>query len=634
MARRTSVKKPPAASEAELFELLQEMMHQVADAPPVKASVRPKKRQGSSTPKEEARDLLELAYEQRSAEDAHRYATEAFQLDPKQADALSILSSTTPSLLEQVKYKEAEVELRRQAINPKILDQLSGQLWLEHSARPYLQSLLQLAENYRSVNRREDAMRTLNEIMQLNENDNQGVRETLLKWFLDWREPEEAWELTTRRDDGLITTQFTHVLLLFRKEGNTPLARKTLSQARKSNKHVTAYLLGDVVLMEVMDDVIEFGGRNEAQLYAQHFRVHWVNTPGALDWLREQTTRPKKIVGAGPTLHTVKELLQLPQKKTAWVVDYRQIPHFIKNGQKIQLAWCLVVLDTETSLMVGTQLFTKEPGIDELWDTLSQMMLKPMTREIAPHRPEAVISLHRESMMLLKSHLKNVQIDMVTQETIEPLDECFEDLTHAMCREDLEMPALSKIQDVTQDDLEQFHQSATDFYRQAPWLFCGHERGIRIEAPWLREQPFFSILMGALGFTPGISLYYEEKDLRLMMGDRHAVRDLSVIEEMYCSSVRFDYPHEMSAVNVVAVERHGWAIPGPNLYPNIMHIEPGKKVTVPPHDILLLLTSLCEAIPALVAAREQNQEAPFEYTTRGETPRLLRLRWMQDMPGW
>ena len=63
-------------------------------------------------------------------------------------------------------------------------------------------------------------------------------------------------------------------------------------------------------------------------------------------------------------------------------------------------------------------------------------------------------------------------------------------------------------------------------------------------------------------------------------------------------------------------------------------IEPGKKVTVPPHDILLLLTSLCEAIPALVAAREQNQDAPFEYTTRGETPRLLRLRWMQDVPGW
>lgn len=271
--------------------------------------------------------------------------------------------------------------------------------------------------------------------------------------------------------------------------------------------------------------------------------------------------------------------------------------------------------------------------MNDLWDTLSQMMLKPMTKEFAPHRPEAVICLHRESMMLLKSHLKNVQIEMVTHETIEPLDECFEDLTHTICREDLEMTSLSRIEDATQNELEQFYQSASDFYKQAPWLLCGHERGIRIEAPWMREKPFFAIVMGSLGMTPGISLYHEEKDLRLMMGDRD-VRDLSVIEKIYCSSIRYDYPQEMSAVDVINVERHGFAIPGPNLYPNLMHIKPGRQVSVSPHELLLLFITLCKAIPAFIAAREQNQDAPFEYTSKGETPRSVQLSWMQDVPGW
>lgn len=633
MARRTS-KKKPSGVEAELFQLLQEMMQTMADAPPVPAKIQPKKRKTSSSVQDQARELVELAFEQESADSAHQYAADAFRLDPTQADALTILSSTTPRLLEQVKYKEAEVELRRQAVRPDILEELSGQLWLEVSARPYLESLFLLADAYRTVNRRDDALRILNDIMELNENDNQGIRETLLKWYLDWRHPEEAWELVHRREDGLIAMQFTLVLLLFHKEGNTAQARKTLSQARRHNKHVASYLLGDAVLTEVRDDVIEVGGRNEAQLYAQHFRVHWVNTPGALDWLKEQTTRPNKFPGTGPTLHVVKELLQLPRMKTGWVVEYRQIPHFVKSGQKIVLAWCLVVLDTETSLMIGTHLFVKEPSSRELWDFLSQLMLKPVTRGFHAQRPEAIICLHRESMMLLKAHLQNVQIEVITHESIEALDECYEELTHAMCRDDLEMPALSKIENVTPAELEQFHQSATNFYRQAPWLFCGHERPIRIEAPWLREKPFFSILMGALGITPGLSLYYDEKELRLMMGNEHPVRDLSVIEQMSCSSVRFDYPHEMSAVNVVNVERYGWATPGPNLYPNIMHIEPGKKATDPPHDILLLLTSLCEAVPAFIAEREQNQKAPFEYTTQEESPRSLKLSWMQDMPQW
>jgi tetratricopeptide (TPR) repeat protein len=633
MARHASKKKSTAA-EAEMVQLLQEMMQAMADAPRVPVKKSPRKRKGPSTVQDQALELVELASEQFSAEAAHQYAAQAYQLDPTQVDALSILATTTQHLLEQVKYTEAEVELLRQAVPPDILEGPSGQLWLEHSARPYLESLYDLAQAYRTVNRRDDALKTLNDIMRLNENDNQGVRETLIKWYLDWRHFEEAWELVHRRNDGLIAMQFTRALLEFRKEGNSAAARKTLSQARRDNKHVASYLLGDAVLTEVRDNTIEVGGRKEAQLCAQSFRVHWVNTPGALDWLKEQTTRPNKFPGTGPTLHVVKELLQLPQEKTNWVVEYRQIPHFVKSGQKIVLAWCLVVLDTETSLMVGTHLFVKEPSSRELWDFLAQLMLKPVTRGFHAHRPEAIICLHRESMMLLKAHLQNVQIEMITHETIQPLDECYEDLTHAMCRDDLAMPSLDKIENVTQVELEQFHQSATDFYRQAPWLYCGHERPIRIEAPWMREQPFFSILMGALGITPGLSLYYDEKDLQRMMGDKHAVADMSVIEEISCSSVRFDYPHEMSAVNVINVERHGWAIPGPNLYPNIMHIEPGKKVTVPPHDILLLFTSLCEAIPVFVAAREQDQAATFEYTTKGETSHSLKLSWIQEMPAW
>src|SRR5439155_23187846 len=122
----------------------------------------------------------------------------------------------------------------------------AGYFWGLLETRPYMRARLGLAHSLWTAARREEAVRHLEEMLRLNPNDNQGVRYTLAGFllFLD-RDDDLARLLQQYPDEGLATWAYTRALLAFRRHGDTADARRLLKQARKSNKHVPAYLLGE-----------------------------------------------------------------------------------------------------------------------------------------------------------------------------------------------------------------------------------------------------------------------------------------------------------------------------------------------------------------------------------------------------
>jgi tetratricopeptide (TPR) repeat protein len=130
------------------------------------------------------------------------------------------------------------------------------------------------------------------EMLRLNPNDNQGVRYELLSCLLELKRNDEAATLLKAyAGDVSADWAYADALLAFRNEGDTPVARRKLSEACKQNPHVLPYLIGSKKIPKRLPEYISLGNETEAVAYADSNLAGWAKTPGALEWLAAQVGR-------------------------------------------------------------------------------------------------------------------------------------------------------------------------------------------------------------------------------------------------------------------------------------------------------------------------------------------------------
>src|SRR5262249_27926301 len=147
----------------------------------------------------------------------------------------------------------------------------------------------------------------------------QGVRYTLAGFllFLD-RDDDLARLLQQYADAASAAWAYTKALLAFRQQGNTIETRQLLQQARKTNKHVPAYLLGEKIPPTEQPGYYSPGDKTEALNYLGSFLAGWKSTRGAVAWLREVVAakKPKERPSPRGPLGFIKKWLtkNLPQQ--------------------------------------------------------------------------------------------------------------------------------------------------------------------------------------------------------------------------------------------------------------------------------------------------------------------------------
>src|SRR5262249_1996119 len=128
-----------------------------------------------------------------------------------------------------------------------------GHFWGVLETRPYMRAREGLATTLWTMGRREEAVSHLQDMLRLNPSDNQGVRYTLAAWLLNLDRDQELAQLLAQYDDEASATwAFNRALLAFRQQGDTPESRELLKSARRRNKSVTKYLLGEEPLSREM----------------------------------------------------------------------------------------------------------------------------------------------------------------------------------------------------------------------------------------------------------------------------------------------------------------------------------------------------------------------------------------------
>ncbi|HEX2350546.1 MAG TPA: hypothetical protein VHI51_19075 [Ktedonobacterales bacterium] len=244
-----------------------------------------------ATPLEQAQDMV---YEASGLRGKKRDALirQALDLSPDCADAYVLLAESSRSVEQARAYYEQGVQAGERAIGAENFKQLAaeGAFWMDFETRPYMRAREGLAMALWAQGERTAALEHLSALLQLNPNDNQGVRFRLASWLLatgdDLALKRADTLLKQFEEDASAALVYARLLLLLRTKGAGVAADRALETAMKSNPFVPFYLLGVLQPPKQAPDYYGIGDQNEAIVYLQEGGVEaWVARPDNLDWL-------------------------------------------------------------------------------------------------------------------------------------------------------------------------------------------------------------------------------------------------------------------------------------------------------------------------------------------------------------
>jgi tetratricopeptide (TPR) repeat protein len=239
----------------------------------------------ASSPLERAQDLVYRAFEARGRRRV-QLARKALELSRDCADAWVIRAENATDL-ERARELYAEgVSAGERALGPRVFEEEAGHFWGLVETRPYMRARFGLAQVLEGLGRREEAMGHYRELLRLNTNDNQGVRDLLLPVLLiSGRDDEAAALLEQYAEDAMAVWRYGQALVTFRREGDSAVARDHRREALRANRRVAKYLAGAAPLPDQDPETYAVGSEDEAVIAARTLAEAWQATPRAAAWL-------------------------------------------------------------------------------------------------------------------------------------------------------------------------------------------------------------------------------------------------------------------------------------------------------------------------------------------------------------
>ncbi len=242
-------------------------------------------------PRWRAQELAYEAMESDSFEEAVRLVDEALELDPDCTDAQRLMVSVSATSLESRLQRIREVVAKAERnLGEAFFEEHKGHFWGTMSTRPYMRAMRELGELLAETERPAEAIQVYERMLELNENDNQGVRHPLLGLYLITGALEKFNQLVARSpqsEEFSATYAWARVLERWL-SGETESAEAALTRARKVNPFAERYLSGRVPIPNEGPSYYKPGDETEAQVCAVELGPAWRRHDGARQWLRAQ----------------------------------------------------------------------------------------------------------------------------------------------------------------------------------------------------------------------------------------------------------------------------------------------------------------------------------------------------------
>jgi tetratricopeptide (TPR) repeat protein len=236
-----------------------------------------------------AQDLAYQAWDAPTDRKAAALAREALALSPDCTDAYNVLAETVAASPEEAcDYYQQGVDAGIRHFGEKFFAANKGHFWDMIETRPYMRARQGLADCLWATGREEESIAHSEAMLDLNPNDNQGIRDVLLSRYLVLGNDAGAERLFRQyKNDWSAPFLWSRVLLDLRR-GDHVAAKAALLAAMEYNSHVASFLTGKKKLPAQLPETYSPGTRDEAVLYMASFAESWLVSSNALEWLISQ----------------------------------------------------------------------------------------------------------------------------------------------------------------------------------------------------------------------------------------------------------------------------------------------------------------------------------------------------------
>ena len=242
-------------------------------------------------PAEQAQELIYQAWEAKTDRQAAALARQALEIFPDCADAYNVLAETEARSAEDARtFYQQGVDAGRRSLGEAFFREHTGHFWGMIETRPYMRACQGLADCLWALGRNRDSIAHCESLLELNPDDNQGIRHGLLSRYLVQGDDAGAERLVRRyADDSSAAFLWSRVLLDLRR-GDEVAAKAALLAAMDCNPHVAGFFAGKRKPPATLPESYSPGDRNEAILYIASFAEAWLASSDAMDWLMGQVT--------------------------------------------------------------------------------------------------------------------------------------------------------------------------------------------------------------------------------------------------------------------------------------------------------------------------------------------------------
>jgi tetratricopeptide (TPR) repeat protein len=539
----------------------------------------------------------------------------AVAANPNCIDAYVMLGQSRDSKEDALRDLRHAVDVGERSLK-KHWERYAGHFWGVVETRPYMRAKLELALCLWSARQYDESLRHMEELLALNPNDNQGVRYLLLSAYLEVDKNEPAAALMEQySDDCGATWLYGRLILSFRLEGDSKQTLRLLNEAKKSNKFLPEYLLGDKMLPSTMPTSMILGGPDEAIETAASLLPAWRNTPGITSWLREalgserrkrrqakdaSKVTQKKQRSDAPSIDAV-----LLQPGEVWQIDARQSAEWVQEGTDRFRPWVVVILSSTRQLIMASEICRALPAPEMICDLFNRAIVAPMMSE--PMRPETVQLSRADWRVKLFEHCESQGVNVVVRDDLPEIDELFDTLTEQLdVEQESPIKPLIAISGITPEWLGGFFGSASKYYQRKPWQLVDGEMAIRVDAPTLTKKTWYASVMGQSGIEQGLALYDNLKELRRIFdgaGDFQSAQGMSALSLMFGESL------QLSPRDLAAQEKHHWDVAGPEAYPCVLRVKKRMKLISPTMEEMKVMRVCLDAIPAFLRDTTKNEQA-------------------------
>ena len=238
---------------------------------------------------EKAHELFWAAQPIKSAAAGIRLGHKLLKISPLHMDAYTTLGRYSPD-------KQVALELFQKALTvgenlwgEEFFEDLMGNFWLFPPTRPYMRALHGIMTIYREMGDTENTIRYCERILELNENDNMGMRYILLPILIEKGDAKKAEKLFKfYKGDYSAAWYYGRALLDFRKHGDSKKANKSLNEAFDMNRHVPRFITKKKKMPAKLPPYYQPGQESEAIAYMSESMSAWENTPEAVEWIAKQ----------------------------------------------------------------------------------------------------------------------------------------------------------------------------------------------------------------------------------------------------------------------------------------------------------------------------------------------------------